>query len=318
MPIHYLGSEYFTGCGFGECRYDLYDAYDNDKQWYQTPNLAVWLHGGDHGDISKADLHTMQWRMGCRTIWMVPKSPKPSNRWIFQWGLAHGKEDDKHDLGFVWGHLHRGFLSAFADHLMTLSVRFQAERVLAFGYSMGGFGSYQIASWAPEVFDAVIALAGYGVGTQDPEDQRFHAPQPESGRRFQKFLETYAVRMAKVPIVFGVHAKSDSLASYEDDAKIIGAVSWSAWKQGFRQQQAALITVPENLANSDPGYSRSGHNYYKCSLLTKESEWILWSRLRTALKKAPKRLFQPAGKRPNEARQYGRARQSCRARTVRR
>ncbi|CAE7322539.1 NMA111 [Symbiodinium natans] len=283
------------GYGFGECRYKLLEAVTEGFE-HEAPYLAVWLHGGDWGSISKQDLQTMQWRMGRRTIWMVPKSPKSprtSNGWEFQWGCCHKKEDNQKarvDQGFIWGHLHSGFLTAFAESIRGLSARFQADRVLAFGYSMGGFGAYQVASWAPEVFDAIVSLAGYGLGTEDPQHERFRAPQPQSGRIFRDFVGRYVTRMAKVPVVLAVHAWCDSLSSYHDDCTIIWAIKKQARDEGFTKHFADMITLPDSLANTDLPYSSSGHDYYYASLLRNSSERILWSKLRSALWAAPKRL----------------------------
>lgn len=36
-------------------------------------------------------------------------------------------------------------------------------------YSMGGFGAFQLGGFAPDVFDVVISVAGYGLGTLEPE-----------------------------------------------------------------------------------------------------------------------------------------------------
>ncbi|CAE6955437.1 NMA111, partial [Symbiodinium sp. KB8] len=279
------------GFAFGECWYKLYESVTESFE-NEAPYLAVWLHGGDWGNISKRDLQTMQWRMGRRTIWMVPKSPKSARSpkgWEFQWGCCHKKEDNRNDQGFIWGHLHSSFLTAFAETIGNVAHRFQADRVLAFGYSMGGFGAYQVASWSPEVFDAVVSLAGYGLGTEDPQHERFRAPQPQSGQIFRDFVERYGTRMAKVPVVLAVHAWCDSLSSYNDDCEIIWAVKHQARREGLTQHVADMITVPECLANTDLPYSSSGHDYYYASLLRNTSERLLWSKLRTALWSAPRR-----------------------------
>ncbi|CAE7240652.1 NMA111, partial [Symbiodinium necroappetens] len=231
-----------AGFAFGECWYKLYESVTEGFE-NEAPYLAVWLHGGDWGNISKRDLQTMQWRMGRRTIWMVPKSPKSARSpkgWEFQWGCCHKKEDNRNDQGFIWGHLHSSFLTAFAETIGNVAHRFQADRVLAFGYSMGGFGAYQVASWSPEVFDAVVSLAGYGLGTEDPQHERFRAPQPQSGQIFRDFVERYGTRMAKVPVVLAVHAWCDSLSSYNDDCEII----WAVKHQARREELGAWGEAP--------------------------------------------------------------------------
>jgi len=41
---------------------------------------------------------------------------------------------------------------------------------------MGGFGAFQLGCRAPDTFDAVVSVAGYGLGTNSKD-----APQPYSG-----------------------------------------------------------------------------------------------------------------------------------------
>ena len=41
---------------------------------------------------------------------------------------------------------------------------------------MGGFGAFQLGCRAPDTFDAVVSVAGYGLGTNSKD-----APQPSSG-----------------------------------------------------------------------------------------------------------------------------------------
>ena len=45
---------------------------------------------------------------------------------------------------------------------------------------MGGFGAFQLGCFAPEIFDAVVSVAGYGMGTSEP-NSGYGAPQPVSG-----------------------------------------------------------------------------------------------------------------------------------------
>ena len=44
---------------------------------------------------------------------------------------------------------------------------------------MGGFGAFQLGCFAPEIFDAIVSVAGYGLGTSEP-DSGYGAPQPAS------------------------------------------------------------------------------------------------------------------------------------------
>ena len=95
-----------------------------------------------------------------------------------------------------------------------------------------------------QVFDAVVAVAGYGLGTEDPQDEGFRAPQPRSGQIFRGFLEDYASLMAKVPVVLAVHAKCDSQASYKDDFRIIETIQRSAWcKAGVLRMAPETVSM---------------------------------------------------------------------------
>jgi len=44
---------------------------------------------------------------------------------------------------------------------------------------MGGFGAFQLGCFAPESFDAIVSVAGYGLGTSE-QDSGYGAPQPAS------------------------------------------------------------------------------------------------------------------------------------------
>ena len=46
---------------------------------------------------------------------------------------------------------------------------FRGHVVAIFRYSMGGFGAFQLGGFAPDAFDVVISVAGYGLGTLEPE-----------------------------------------------------------------------------------------------------------------------------------------------------
>ena len=56
---------------------------------------------------------------------------------------------------------------------------------------MGGFGAFQLGCFAPDVFDAVVSVAGYGLGTKEP-NSGYGAPQPVSSEIFEQFLKQEA------------------------------------------------------------------------------------------------------------------------------
>ncbi len=44
---------------------------------------------------------------------------------------------------------------------------------------MGGFGAFQLGGFAPDVFDVVISVAGYGLGTLEPEGRLVSNDEPK-------------------------------------------------------------------------------------------------------------------------------------------
>ncbi|CAK9033608.1 unnamed protein product [Durusdinium trenchii] len=193
------------------------------------------------------------------------------------------------ELGFVFGHLHYNFLNALTEKINELSSEFNAERIIAMGYSMGGFGAIQLGCFAPELFDAVVSVAGYGMGTSEP-NSGYGAPQPVSGEIFDLFLEREACKLARVPVVLAVHAPSDMCSSFRDVSAIIQKTQETAWDT-WERSTAKLVRVPDGMANSDhPGKKRkSNHGYFNCTLLHNGSEKMLWRELRRLVDRAPQR-----------------------------
>jgi len=151
-----------------------------------------------------------------------------------------------------------------------------AEKVIVCGYSAGGFGALQMGSHAPDLFDAVISVAGHGKGTL--EVQAFGAPQPESSRIFQDYLDQHAPRLATTAVII-VHARRDSVSSFKDAEAIAEAIQ-------AHGGNCELVAVPDDKANSDSAgkkkKSKAGHSYYFYSLLNESSEEIIHCRLRAA------------------------------------
>lgn len=282
------------GEGFGESKFKIYEFAEGlrDHEANAPPYFVVWLHGMHQGMIGPRDLKTMQWRLRRKVVFMVPLSPRPWDGLNFNWGLAFTKQQNKKELGFVFGHLHHNFLSAFTQKIRELSSWYSAERIIAMGYSMGGFGAFQLGCFAPEIFDAVVSVAGYGLGTSEP-NSGYGAPQPASGEIFEDFLETEVCKLAQVPVVIAVHAPSDLCSSFRDVNAIISKVQDVAWKT-YAWSRAMLIEVPENMANSDhPGKKKkSNHSYFNCTLLHNGSEKMLWGDLRRLLEEAEWRGLQ--------------------------
>uniref|UniRef100_A0A7S4QDC1 Peptidase S9 prolyl oligopeptidase catalytic domain-containing protein n=1 Tax=Alexandrium monilatum TaxID=311494 RepID=A0A7S4QDC1_9DINO len=165
-----------------------------------------------------------------------------------------------------------------------IAAEVRARAVLLCGYSMGGFGALQLGSRTPELFDAIVMVAGHGLGTLEPSESEsaYAAPQPESSRIFKDYLARHAPRLASVPKVIAVHAWRDKVSSYTDAEAIVDAIQ-------ARGGCAELVTVPDDMADSDLGRGknrhRRGHCYYGYAFLRDSSEEVLYSRLREALPK---------------------------------
>ncbi|CAE8740863.1 unnamed protein product [Polarella glacialis] len=215
----------------------------------EAPYFVVWLHGADMGDQSPDDLRVMQQRLGRRTVFLVPLNPKSTADGLrFSWGVSCTKAQNKNSLGFVFGEFNQEYLQILTSLISVESYRYRADRVMVWGYSMGGFGAYQLGCHAPEVFDAVVSIAGYGLGTKEPSQSGYGAPQPESSRIFEEFLRLHVTRLAHVPVVLAIHAKNDTVSSYKDAADIIDVVA--------EQDLGGLVrleSVPDSFADSDPG-----------------------------------------------------------------
>lgn len=178
------------------------------------------------------------------------------------------------------GFLHDEFLTTFAATIANVAQWYKAERTVAMGYSMGGFGAFQLGCRAPDTFDAVVSVAGYGLGTNSKD-----APQPYSGRVFWNFLEYEATAMAKIPVVLAIHARNDRLSSFGDVDHIISTVDDRARKDG-ESCVAKLVTMPTWMANSDNPRKRkrkSNHGYFNCTFMDDYSNQYLWNELQQLL-----------------------------------
>ena len=178
------------------------------------------------------------------------------------------------------GFLHDEFLTAFASTVEKVAKWYQAERTMAMGYSMGGFGAFQLGCRAPDTFDAIISVAGYGMGTNSKD-----APQPYSGRVFWDFLQKEATAMAKIPVVLAIHATNDRLSSYDDVDHIISMVDRAAQRNG-ESCVAKLVTMPTWMANSDNPRKKkrkSNHGYFNCTFMDHQSPHWLWNDLQRLL-----------------------------------
>ena len=138
---------------------------------------------------------------------------------------------------------------------------------------MGGFGVYQLASQAPEMFAGAGVIAGYGIGTLDPENVGNFAPQPISRNIFQNFLNRCAPGLARIPALVVIHAESDKVSSFTDASAIVNRVRTEGGNVQF-------ITVPDDIAESDRHSKKSHstfHRYYNYALTGCTSNEILYN-----------------------------------------
>ena len=131
----------------------------------------------------------------------------------------------------------------------------------------------------------MLSVAGYGVGTFEPSDEYWGAPQPESSSIFQQFLARQISRLATVPAVVIIHAPTDQVSSFCDTKHIVNTIK-------AHGGSVELVLVPECKANSDPksnSKTKMGHSYFNYALLDNSSDEVLYSRLRDILSLAPRR-----------------------------
>lgn len=270
----------------------LYEACSAEQRG-QEPYVVLWLHGHDGGAvIPTGNLRTMHRRLYHRTFFVVPVSPQPApDGRRFFWGVSYTKAQNKNGLGFVFGELHTEYLGALSGLVRRVSRSVGASRVLVAGYSMGGFGAYQLGGHAPELFDAVVPVAGYGLGTDEPPDSSCGAPQPEAANVFSNFLSRHISRLASVPAVIVVHSPTDSVSSFSDARRMVETIR----EHGGNVE---LVMVPEEAADTDPSRKKKtklGHHYFNYALLSDTSEEVLYSRLAAAFASIRRRnLFEMA------------------------
>ena len=214
------GPMVLEGRNFKEGEYTVWEAFDSPEQVAQEPYLFVWLHGADGGGYLPTDtMSTMQRHLQRRTFFLLPRSPR-----CCDWGVSYTKKQNKNGLGWVYGKLNTEYLSLICGVVHRISITIKAIRVLVAGYSMGGYGAYQLGSHSPELFDVVLSVAGYGVGTFEPSDEYWGAPQPESSRIFKQFLARQISRLATVPAVVIIHAPTDQVSSFCDTKHIVNTI----------------------------------------------------------------------------------------------
>ena len=65
------------------------------------------------------------------------------------------------------GSLHLPLLDDLWNLISLGAALFEATHAISIGYSMEGFGVWQLPASSPSVFDIAISVAGYGIGTKN-------------------------------------------------------------------------------------------------------------------------------------------------------
>ena len=260
------------GTTYGESTYKVNESC-HDVPPNQPPILVTWLLGGELGEIPFLDLCSIQRHLKRRCVFIVPMNPKAADDGRrFFWGVSYTKAQNKRALGFIFGEPHDPFLEDLCSLIAYVAQEVDANRIYVAGYSMGGFGAFQLGAFKPEIFDAVISVAGYGQGTYQPETEGYCAPQPQSSLILQEWIARCAPKLAQVSAVMVVHAETDLNSSYMDALAIVKGIQAEGGPG-----HVELITVPEEMAESDPRKRKvlkSGHCYFNYALIHDSSKEV--------------------------------------------
>eukprot|EP00931_Biecheleriopsis_adriatica_P060545 TRINITY_DN36372_c0_g1_i2.p1 TRINITY_DN36372_c0_g1~~TRINITY_DN36372_c0_g1_i2.p1 ORF type:complete len:1223 (+),score=250.52 TRINITY_DN36372_c0_g1_i2:26-3694(+) len=295
--IRLWSSGALTGETFGHSPYKVYRVASR-KRSAERPKLVVWLHALDFEDIPETKLLCMFEHIGCHEVYfLVPLNPKGGSSGLrFLWGVSYSKAQNRNNLAFVFGELHRPYLDDLCALIRKVSFEVKAIAVWCMGYSLGGFGAYQLAAHDPATFTGAAAVAGHALGTLEPEHRGYGAPQPEASRIFETWLDYSAPRLAKVPALVVIHSERDTVSSILDARAIVDRVRTCGGN-------AELVYVPEDVSDSRPGTKgrKSGHQYCNYAFFGSSSRAVLYSRLETKVipvrqleaKKKPRRAETP-------------------------
>ena len=147
--------------------------------------LCVWLHGGAGLDINESHMVSMQRSLRRHVLFLLPENPKdPEGRLTFEWGVAFTQEENKGGFGYINGRRSEPYLDALCDLVQRCAEENKVAHVLLVGYSIGGFGAYQLLAHRPSLFTVVAVVAGYYQGSMDNR-----APQPRGTERLEQALE---------------------------------------------------------------------------------------------------------------------------------
>ncbi len=110
----------------------------------ETYPLVVWLHGGDQGGSDVEKLRSSG----------LPKMIEEGRDFPF---LVFSPQNPSEELLYPIERVASVLHAVVADH------RVDRERIYLIGYSRGGFGAWSMAEQFPEIFAAVVPIAGGGI-----------------------------------------------------------------------------------------------------------------------------------------------------------
>lgn len=117
----------------------------------------------------------------------------------------------KHGRSHIPGTWNYELLEHLNEMICEYSNDIKPDRVLLLGGpGMGGFGVYQLASYAPQTFDVVLSISGYCEGARCPLME--NSTQEEINKAaatYDEFLQQCGKKLATVPVVAGVYYSDD-------------------------------------------------------------------------------------------------------------
>jgi predicted peptidase len=188
--------KYQTGVHL-QAQFDIPDLVEGSPPSHDVMNYLIYLPEGYGEDPEQL------WPM----IFFLHGSGSETNdsAYVMSYGLPEvlHNNDQPEDFPFVvvspqlfpgttwWANDHLSILHALIDEV-SKQYQINTSRIFLTGLSMGGFGSWHLASAYPDKFAAVISLSGSGFGNR--------LPQPDE-----------LCRVAETPL-WGIHGEKDLIS----------------------------------------------------------------------------------------------------------
>ena len=154
-------------------------------------------------------------------------------------------------------------LSSFCNLVTYVKARNCCKHVVVTGYSMGGFGAYQLGAHNGTMFDAIVVVAGYGCGTSETTGGTTSSSDGEEvPNKFGDFLNFVKPGLSEVRgVVIVAHAQGDRLSSFKDAEQIATVVNANGGN-------AKLLQVPDWEAMGGD-WDRNRHSYFNFVFLSR-------------------------------------------------